>query len=106
MAQSTSAAPAVIIPTKILPVMRTPQRSSSIPQTMSPPNTQRTEYPLVYSPYPAESHPSWMWDGSLNMNDMLENISSKKYEPNIGTTRQANATQGSHLFPDIAIFRY
>ena len=28
---------------------------------------------------------------------MLENISSKKYEPNIGTTRQASATHGIHL---------
>ena len=43
MAMVTMPAPAAIRPTKIEPVTLTPHLSSSMPQTMSPPHTQRNE---------------------------------------------------------------
>ena len=34
-------------------------------------------------------------DGSSNRYEMVENMSSKKYDANMGTTRQASATHAS-----------
>ena len=46
IAKVTSAAPPVIIPTKMEPTSLTPNLSSRAPQMMSPPHMQRKEYPL------------------------------------------------------------
>ena len=46
MAYVIKAAPPTISPTNIEPVSLTPQRSSSIPQTISPPKMHSSEYAL------------------------------------------------------------
>ena len=105
-AQVIMAAPATISPTNMEPVMRTPHLSSSIPQSTSPPKMQSIEYPDVYCPYCSCPQPSCSAEGSLNMNETVLNMSSKKYDPNIGTTSSARAIHAAALpvifsFPDI-----
>ena len=96
-AQVTIPAPATISPTKIEPVMRTPQRSSSMPHSTSPPKMQSIEYPEVYLPYSSCPQPSCNEPGSLKMFETVLNMSSKKYDPNMGTTSSARAIQAAAL---------
>jgi hypothetical protein len=42
-------------------------------------------------------HPSSSMSGFLKMWEIVENMSSKKYDANIGTTRQAQAIQHALL---------
>ena len=42
-------------------------------------------------------HPSSSISGFLKSSESEENISSKKYEANIGTTRHASTSQHAHL---------
>ena len=96
-AQVTMPAPATISPTKMEPVMRTPQRSSSMPQSTRPPKMQSIEYPEVYLPYSSCPQPSCSEPGSLKMFETVLNMSSKKYDPNMGTTSSARAIQAAAL---------
>ena len=96
-AHVTMPAPATISPTNMDPVMRTPQRSSSMPQSTSPPKMQSMEYPEVYLPYSSCPQPSCRAEGSLKMFETVLNMSSKKYDPNMGTTSSARAIQAAAL---------
>ena len=98
MAHVTMPAPAIMSPTKMEPVMRTPHLSRSMPQMTRPPNMQRMEYPEVYLPYAASFQPSSSNDGLLKMFDTVLNMSSKKYEPNMGTTSNASATHARRVY--------
>ena len=50
-------------------------------------------------------HPSSRVSGFLKSSDSDENMSSKKYEANIGTTRHASASQHAHLLSLRVFFR-